>query len=249
MSEVAEVAGTSIAANALFGGTETQTNDAPIENKTDETQVVLTPEQQAEADALKAAEAEAVIKRPGKDGTPEEWSAFYKSIGAPEKAEDYAVELTEGDAPETAALVQEMFKEANILPEQAAKLLEIRNRIAAETNAANKAAKDAADQAMDAKNKAEHDALTNEWGGAEPAKEQMEITLRGVTQFVPGTKDEQYKLISTMEKTLGYKQTMLFFHNIGKKISEADAAGLESNNSKTPEVRSAADRLYGGSAK
>jgi len=49
-----------------------------------------------------AADEAPAVKLPGKDATPEQWSEFYKQIGAPDKAEAYELPLPEGDSGEFA---------------------------------------------------------------------------------------------------------------------------------------------------
>jgi hypothetical protein len=231
----------SLAGDALFAPAAAAPAAAPAADPAAPA-AALTPEQQAAADAAKAAEP-VTLKMPGKDATPEEWAAFYKQAGAPEKAEDYQVALPEGDDPENAARIQALFKEANLLPEQAAKLLEVRNKLFAESNAAAAKAQADADAAMDAKNKQEAADLANEWGAKQT--ENMEMVRRGATQFIEGGPERQYKVIAAMEKELGYKDTMKFFQSIGQRIAEHDAAGLGSNNGQGAAPKTMAERIYG----
>lgn len=238
----------SIAGNALFGAPPAA-DPAATAPAAGEQPAALTPEQQAEKDAAEAAakEAEAAaIKRPGKDATPEEWAAFYKAIGAPETSDAYEVTIPEGANEAEIPLIQEMFKKANILPEQAAVLLEFRNKMFAEQTAAAAAAEEQRIAALDNQNKAEAAELTNEWGAQATAN--MEMARRGVTQFIDGDQARQMKVIASMESVLGYKDTMKFFHGIGKAIGEHDAAGLGSQNGQKAGSRSAAEVLYGGTA-
>lgn len=241
----------SVAGSALFGGTEAPAASAAAAAPAAGTEapVALTPEEQAAkdlADAEAAKNDPPAVKRPGKDATPEEWSAFYKSIGAPEAATDYEVTLPEGDDVENTARIQELFKAADILPEQAAKLLEFRNKMFVEQNAAAAAAEEARLVALDNKNKTEAAELTNEWGAASTAN--MELARRGVTQFIAGDQNKQMQVIASMESVLGYKETMKFWQNIGKSIGEHDAPGLGSNNEQKQSQKSAAEVLYGNTA-
>ncbi len=202
-----------------------------------------TGEKQSENGEVKTDEPPA-LKMPGKDATPEEWAAFYKQVGVPEQATDYAVALPEGDAPENTALIQEMFKKANILPDQAKALLEYRNEVyAKQAEAAAEAAKQA-EAEMIARGKAEHTELMNEWG--QNAQQNTEIMRRGLQQFGPQDVETQKTLIATMEHVLGPKETMKFFHRIGQAIGEHDAAGLGANNGQRPATKTAAEVLYGG---
>lgn len=248
MTEAATVAAApeapaSLAGSALFGAApaaaaapaQTAAPDAAAQT------TALTPEQQAAADSAKAAEPPP-LKMPGKDASPEEWAAFYKQVGVPDTAEAYEVALPEGANPEEATLIQSMFKEANLLPEQAAKLVEIRNRLFAENTAAAAKAEEARIAALETQNKQQAAELTNEWGAK--ATENMEMARRGVTQFIDGDQAKQQAVISAMEQALGYKETIKFFHNIGKAIGEHDAAGLGVNTTGTS-PKSMAERIYG----
>jgi hypothetical protein len=199
-----------------------------------------TPEQIAAAEAAKAAEQPA-LKMPGKDAKPEEWAEFYKQVGVPEKAEAYDVQLVEGEPPEMAGMVQKMFKEANILPDQAAKLLEFRNKIAAEANAASAKAEADRITALDAKNKAEAADLANEWGQSTDAI--PEFAKRATRQFLPG--DKAVETINALESVLGYKETIKFLHGIGKGLGEGDAAGLGNSAEGKPQ-KTLAERMYPG---
>lgn len=240
-------AAASVAGSALFGGTEApDASAAPAAAPAStEPPAVLTPEEQAAADAAaEAAKNEPpAVKKPGKDATPEEWAAFYKAIGAPEAATDYEVALPEGDDAENAARIQALFKEANILPEQAAKLLEIRNKMFAEQTAAAAAAEEARVKALDTANRAEFAELKNEWGQAATAN--MEHARRAMTSFIPGGTEQHVKVISAMESVVGTKATIKFFADIGMSIGEHDAAGLGSNNEQKQSQKSAAEVLYG----
>ena len=182
------------------------------------------------------------LTMPGKDATPEQWGEFYKSIGAPEKAEDYEVSLQEGEDPATADVVRKMFKEANILPNQAAKLLEFRNRVAAETAAAQAKAQADAALAAEAKNKAEAASLQTEWG--DKHTENLEYAKRAVNQFLP--KEQASDIVSAIESKIGYAATIKLMHSIGKGLGEHDAAGLGTNNGKGTQQMTADERLTTG---
>jgi hypothetical protein len=235
----------STASNALFGDpTPVVVTSDPAAGVVVEPVVELTPEElaaKAAADALKAAE-EPVIKRPGKDATPEDWAAFYKSIGAPDTADAYEVALPDGDAAENAPIIKEMFKEAGILPEQAAKLLDFRNRVFAQQNAAAAAAETARVAEVMRKGEAEHTELKNEWGAASTANH--EIARRGMAQFIEGGPEQHAKVIAALESSIGTKAALKFFHGIGKGLSEHDAAGLGSANGQAASTKTTAQVLY-----
>lgn len=186
--------------------------------------------------------AEQPAKIPGKDATPEEWAAFYKQLGAPEKAEDYAVTVPEGADPAETALIQGMFKKANLLPEQAKALLEVRNELYAKQSELAKQAEEKRIAAIETANKQQASELAAEWGAK--ATENMELARRGVTQFIDGGQEKQQAVILAMEQALGYKETIKFFHGIGRAIGEHDAAGLGSNNGVAAGRKSSAEALY-----
>lgn len=241
----------SIAGSALFGTPAADTAAPVVDASTATAAVVvdITPEEQAAkdlADAEAAKNEPPAVKKPGKDASPEEWAAFYKAIGAPEAATDYEVALPEGDDAENAARIQSLFKEANILPEQAAKLLEIRNKMFAEQTAAAAAAEEARIVALDSKNKAEVAELTNEWGSAATAN--MELARRGVQQFIPGDQARHDAVIGALEQAIGTKGAIKFFHDIGKALGEHDAAGLGAQNGTRTATKSTAEVLYPSTA-
>lgn len=235
-ASTAAPAPTSLAADALFkpaAAVEAPAVDTPPAAETPLTETK--PEGEAPTEAKP-------LTMPGNDATPEQWAEFYKQAGAPEKAEDYQVTLPEGDDPAVAPHIQELFKKAGILPHQAEVLLAERNRMFAEQSAAAQKAQADAEAAIDAKNKSEAADLANEWGARQT--ENMELVRRGATQFIDGGQDKQYRVIAAMEKELGYKETMKFFHGIGKAIGEHDAAGLGSPNGQKAPTKTAAEALY-----
>lgn len=240
----------SVAGAALFGAPDAASKDtstaAPAGTDAPAT---LTPEEQAAKDAADAEAAKnepPALKMPGKDATPEEWSAFYASIGRPETPEGYELPVPDGDDGTFAKQMAPVLHKHGVTAEQAKGLAADWN--AMQAAAAEQAAKAEQDQitAMDSKNKAEHAELSNEWGTNATAN--MEFAKRGVTQFIEGDQAQQQKVIAAMEKELGYKATIKFFHGIGKAIGEHDAAGLGQQNSGAPQ-KSLAERLYGGSSK
>lgn len=181
------------------------------------------------------------LKMPGKDATPEDWSAFYSQIGRPETPEAYELPVPEGDLGEFAKEAAPMMHKAGLTTEQAKVLAtEWNGYIAKQTEAAAKAE---ADQqiATAAKNTAEAAALQNEWGQAH--SENMELAKRAVRQFMPG--DKAAPAIAALESVLGYKGAIQFLHGIGKGLGEGDAAGMggTSGNLQTP-MQSLASRLY-----
>jgi hypothetical protein len=166
------------------------------------------------------------IKMPGKDATPEDWAAFYKSIGAPDSADAYKLPLPEGDSGEFAKTAAEWFKDAGLFPQQAEKLAtkwnEFQTQFNAEQTAAAEAAETARIHALDTKNKAEAESLKTEWGKSHDAN--TELAKRAVRQFLPGNQADD--ILNALEDKLGYAGLMKFMHNIGARLGEDSAAGL-----------------------
>lgn len=178
---------------------------------------------------------------PGKDATAEDWAAFYKQLGAPEKAEDYKLPIPEGDDGAFAKTAAEWFKDAGILPKQAEALAGKWNEfVASQQQAADKAEADRA-AAMHAKNTAEQADLRNEWGQQHTAN--MEFARRAAAQFFP--KEQAAPVIEAIESVLGYKATIQMLHRIGQGLAEHDAtAGLGGAGNKGASEKSLAERMY-----
>ena len=186
--------------------------------------------------------APAPLVMPGKDATPEEWSAFYAQIGRPETPEGYELPVPEGDNGEFAKSMAPILHKHGVSAEQAKGLAADWNAMVAAQVAEMNAADAAAAAAANAKNAAEATALKNEWGQAHDAN--MHFAKLAVQQFIPS--DKAGDVIAAIESKLGYKATIQFLHGIGKGLGEHDAAGMGSNNS-TP-VKTLAERLYPGAA-
>ena len=63
--------------------------------------------------------APAALTMPGKDATPEEWSAFYAQIGRPETPEGYELPLPEGDDGTFAKQMAPILHKHGVTAEQA----------------------------------------------------------------------------------------------------------------------------------
>lgn len=195
----------------------------------------------AETDAaLAAAAAESpAIKMPGKDATPEDWSAFYNQIGRPETAAAYELPVPEGDDGTFAAEIAPMLHKNGLTSDQAKGLAADWNTYMGKLQADADAAQVAQATAANVKNTAEATALQSEWGQAHPAN--MELARRAVQQFMPG--DKAAPAIAALEGVLGYKGTIQFLHGIGKGLGEGDAAGMGSNNTGAA-PKTLAERMY-----
>lgn len=184
--------------------------------------------------------APATLTMPGKDATPEEWSAFYAQIGRPETPEGYELPLPEGDSGEFAKTMAPILHKHGVTAEQAKGLAADWNAMVAAQVAEMDAADAAHVAAMNAKNTAEAAELKNEWGQAHDAN--LHFAKLAVQQFMPA--DKAGDVIAAIESKLGYKATIQLLHGIGKGLGEHDAAGMGANNSAPP--KTLAERLYPG---
>jgi hypothetical protein len=193
------------------------------------------------ADPAKPAEpAPVALTMPGKDATPEEWSAFYAQIGRPETPEGYELPVPEGDDGDFAKQMAPILHKNGLTAEQAKGLAADWNAMMAAQLAELEAADVAHATAMNVKNTAEAAELKNEWGQAHDSN--MHFAKLAVQQFMPA--DKAGDVIAAIESKLGYKATIQFLHGIGKGLGEHDAAGMGANNSAPP--KTLAERLYPG---
>ena len=199
------------------------------------------PGTDAPAPEAKADDAPA-LKIPGKDATPEDWAAFYKSIGAPESADAYELPVPEGEDTGFAKTAAEWFKDAGLLPQQAQALAGKWNEFVAAQKQAAATAESERIKALDSRNKSEESSLKNEWGADHEAN--MELARRAVRQFMPQAKAAD--VITAIEDKLGYAETMKLMHAIGKGLGEHDAPGLGQGNQGAR--KSAAEILYGATS-
>lgn len=181
---------------------------------------------------------------PADGANPEEWDAFYTKLGRPGKAEDYRIELPEGDSGEMAKAMAPVFHQMGLNQRQVDGLAKGWNAFAAQAQEQFKAqeAQQAKEQEAAAlvKNQAEADALKKEWGENHTAN--TELAARAVRQFIP--KEHATAVISALEKTIGTKATITMLHGIGKGLAEDSAAGLEGRGKATSQTL--AQVLYGG---
>lgn len=211
--------------------------EAPV---TTGAQPVTTGADGANPGAQPEATTEPAIKLPGKDATPDDWAAFYKSIGAPDSAEAYKLPVPEGDDGVFAKQAAEWFKDSGVLPQQAEKLAGKWNEFVSAQIAESEKAEADRITALNAKNIAEKQDLTNEWGAK--ATENIEFAKRAAVQFFP--KENAAGVISAIESVLGYKATIQMLHNIGKGLGEHDAtAGMGAQTGGQP-AKSLAERMF-----
>lgn len=191
-------------------------------------------------DEGKTTESTPALTMPGKDATPEEWSAFYAQVGRPETPEGYELPIPEGESDAFAKQMAPVLHKHGISAEQA-------KGLAADWNAMMQAQQEAGVQAeterhaaQKSKNEAESVSLRNEWGQQNDAN--MHHAKLAVQQFLP--KEQAGDIISAIESKVGYAATIKFLHSIGKGLAESDAAGLGENTTGAA-PKSIGERLYG----
>lgn len=173
------------------------------------------------AATLQEVKAEPGLKLPGNDAKPEEWQAFYRQIGAPEKPDDYGIKAPEGQDDAFAKEAASEFAKLGLRKDQA-------NGMAAWWNAkveamvkADAEKKAAENAAMQAKNEGEQTALKSEWGQAYDTNVAM---AKSAVQQYFGDKAEA--ILQAIESQIGFGGTYRVMHAIGKGLGEGTARGL-----------------------
>lgn len=183
------------------------------------------------AAALTDPPAAAGLKLPGADAKPEDWQAFYRQLGAPEKGDGYGLTVPEGGDKEFAKEAADTFAKAGLRPDQAKLLTEWWNTKAGGLTAAQQAdaVKAETDRvtALDTKNRAEDAQLRNDWGQAHDAN--INVAKQAAKQFFG---DKLGDVVTAIESAVGYGQTMRIMHAIGKGLGEGKELGL--NSTPTP---------------
>ena len=187
--------------------------------------------------------APAPITLPGPDAKPDDWKAFYKAIGAPEKGDGYKLPVPDGDTGEFAKTAAGWMAEAGLLPHQAQALAEkwnehVAGMTEAQKTAAAKAITDS-NTAKDATAKTDDAALKNEWQSNYDAR--IEEGKRAIRQFFPEGKAAD--ILTAIEDKIGYGATMRMMQKIGAGLAEGSARGLgDGQGANAP--KSIEDRLY-----
>lgn len=159
---------------------------------------------------LRGVPQERLLALPEKADDPA-WSDIYGKLGRPATPAEYKLPVPEGaDAKFVGAAAETMHK-LGLTRTQAVALAEWNNAQAGEYAKAQEAA-------LNAQRTADADALRSTWGGAHD--QNIQVAKNAAAQF--GVKAEQ---VDALEKVLGFKGTMEFFHNIGAKIGEAEFVG------------------------
>lgn len=166
---------------------------------------------------IKGNEPGRVIVLP-KEGAPaSEWDPIYKTLGVPDKAEDYALPVPEGQDKAFSGEAAKWMKEAGIPKGAAHKLTTAWNAHVAQMQVK-------ANEALAARDTAQINELKTEWGAN--YDQNAAVVDRAATEF--GMTQEQ---LAGLKKELGPKGAMKFLHNIGLKIGkEGNFTDGNSNN-------------------
>lgn len=191
--------------------------------------------------AAPATDPAAPVADPAADPADPATPAVDPKMTVPETPDGYTLPVPEGDDGAFAKTAAAWFHEAGIPPAQAEKLANKWNEFAkaqGETNAAAeaKAAADAEAQA-EAKFKADDASLRKEWGDKYDAN--IELGKRAYREF-GFTPD----VVEAIEDKVGSAALFKLFANIGSKIGEDSALGVNSSTSPLT-FQSAAAKMYG----
>lgn len=180
-------------------------NFAQVKNYKDPEMVV---ESARNLEKLLGAPRESLLRLPTDEKAPE-WEQVYQRLGKPEKADGYGLEVPKegGASKEFIDWAKDAFHKANLSTAQAKAVLDQWNGLSA-------AEATKAQEVANAKSAQEATDLKAAWGNAYEQNEN--IAKAGAREF--GLTPEK---IDAIQKTLGYKETMQLFHNIGSKLGEA----------------------------
>lgn len=174
--------------------------------------------------------------------SPAEALAALRGYQPPETPDGYKLPVPEGADPEFAKTAAGWFHKHKVPAEAAAGFVAEYNAFAT-AELARMQAEDAQRQSdAEAKNRREDAEIRSEWGAQADA--QMELAKRAYTTYVPGaTPEEKTKLVSVLQREVGYKATMKMFAAIGAHLAEDTAHGLGGAGSANNPI-SAATRIY-----
>lgn len=167
----------------------------------------------------------------------EEAPAIDPKMVVPETAEGYSLPVPEGDNGEFAKTASQWFHEVGIPPAQAEKLATKWNEFAAANQKAQVEAAKAQEAQAEAKFKEEDASLRQEWGAKYDSN--IELGKRAYREF--GFTEE---VVDAVEAKVGPAALFKIFANIGAKIGEDSAVGLN-NSGQSMTSQTAATALYG----
>jgi len=176
------------------------------------------------------------VPLPGPDAKPEEIKAFQRSIGVPEKPEEYDLKKPEKGFYDdnTAGWYRKTAHEQGLTKKQASAMHEAYlGHMAVQEQALS--------QQRQIDNTNMMNDLQTEWGSAyEP---NVEIAKRAVAKYFPG--EDGKKMLTEIENGVGSAQLVKICHRIGKNLSEDNIEIGKSSYSKTPaDAKQEIDRLY-----
>lgn len=134
---------------------------------------------------------------PTEESSAEEWSSFYKQLGVPESADDYKFETdAELKLPETLAdetmqkQYRDIFKEANLTPQQAQILWNARNKYLAEEFATAQANYDKSVENVT-------NQLKKDWG--DKFNSELNKSLQAFRYLYPDTDPADFPLVNNID--------------------------------------------------
>lgn len=176
------------------------------------------------------------IALPGQDAKPEDWRAFYRQAGMPEKPDDYNFKKPEkGYYDDTSA--QWLRKTAHDLGLSKKQAEALHDQYIGHVSAWEQAMKQ--QQAVESVNLM--NGLKDEWGLA--YDKNIEQAKRAVGKYIKGP--EAANLLSQIEDAIGPVQLIKLFHGIGADLSEDSTEVVKSSFVKTPgDANAEIDRMY-----
>lgn len=152
-----------------------------------------------------------VIRLPKDDDTAG-WESVHSRLGRPATPEGYKLEVPkEGGSPEFAKWASEVFHKNGLSEKQGKGVVELWNKYAAESGAAQK-------QALTDKITAETTAIKKEWGAA--YDQNRAVAQRAAREFgLPNN------VMDAIESAAGTNATLKFLHAVGSKLGDAAWVG------------------------
>ncbi len=189
--------------------------------------------------------APAALTLPGKDAKPQEWSAFYRAIGAPETGDAYGIQTAKGADGAFAKEAATWMAEQGLMPHQAQGLVAKWNAYVEAQKTATTQASETAAQAAHAKNTAEAETLKTTWGAQHDAN--LGQAKQAIAQFVrPVAGDKSGDVVSAIEGVIGYAATVKLMHSIGKGLGTGGLQGAGNAPAKPSALEAMYPSMFGG---
>lgn len=154
---------------------------------------------------------------PGADATPEQWEEFYNKLGRPSSANDYKLELPEGDDGAFSKTAAEWMHKAGLNQQQAQGLNKYWNEFVVNQQAA-------IEQQRQIQHQNELQSLKQEW--AQNYDKNVELARRAARSL--GVNDD---MANKLQNAIGPKEMMNLFSKIGNGFSEHTFHGSNDNAS------------------